>query len=111
MIDEGMVEEAVDYLRDSAINAANATADRVYLTEYRKTKKAMLRADYRVSHHKATEGQCDDYAYSHPDYIEVLNGLREATALETKLRFLREAAEAKISAYQTQCKMSLGIKM
>lgn len=98
MIPEEDIEKALDYLRDSAETAAQATALKVYLTEYRKTKKAELMA---LSNEEAVNAQ-ERFAYSHAEYKEFLKGLREANYQAEKHKFLREAAVAKIEAWRTQ---------
>ncbi len=98
MIDETDVEKALDFLRDNARVAAERRASRVYLTEFRKSKKAMLRRDSNAT----TEGGKDDYAYSHDDYLGVLDGLKEAVKQDEEARWRMKAAEAKIEAWRTQ---------
>ena len=46
MITEEEVEKAIDYLRDTAVDAAQARADRIYLEEYRKSLKAMIMSEF-----------------------------------------------------------------
>lgn len=98
MISDDDIEKALDYLRDSSETAAQAVALKVYLTEYRKTKKAELMG---LSNEEAINAQ-ERFAYSHAEYKEFLKGLREAVYQAEKHKFLREAADAKISAWQTQ---------
>jgi len=42
MIDEQTVESALDFLRDNAGKIGKARAERVYLEQFRKSKKAIL---------------------------------------------------------------------
>ena len=42
------------------------------------------------------------YAYAHPDYIVVLDGLREAVEKEETLKWKLTAAEAKIEIWRTE---------
>ena len=67
-------QAAVEYMLKTAPRYAKAKAQRLYLEEYRKTKKALL---MRESTGKAVADR-EAYAYSHPDYIELLEGLRVA---------------------------------
>ena len=76
-------QEAVDYMIRTAPRYAKAKAQRLYLEEYRKTKKALL---MRESTGKAVADR-EAYAYSHPDYIELLDGLRVAIEAEESFRF------------------------
>lgn len=98
-ISEDEVDKALDYLRDNATAAAQARASRVYLEEYRKTKKAILM--------KAQDGGMpisaqEREAYAHPEYDELLKALRDAVFEDEKHRFLMSAAQAKIEAWRTQ---------
>lgn len=91
---------ALDYIRDNAPAYANAKAERVYLEEFRKTKKAMLMRDAELHGHKTAAAQ-EREAYSHPEYVAVLNGLKDAVAEEERLRWLFVAAQARIDAWRS----------
>lgn len=98
MISDDDIEKALDYLRDSVEVAAQAKANKVYLTEYRKTKKAEL----MNKSNEQSEAAKERFAYSHTEYAEFLVGLRAAIYEDAKHDFLREAANAKIEAWRTQ---------
>lgn len=98
MISDADIEKALDYLRDSVETAAQAKANKVYLAEYRKTKKAEL----MNKSNEPSEASKERFAYSHPEYQEFLLGLKEAIYQDAKHDFLRDAADAKIRAWQTQ---------
>jgi hypothetical protein len=98
MIEDVDVEKALDYLRDNAEEVGAKKAQMVYLKEFRKSKKAMLRQQSNAP----TEGGKDDYAYSHAEYLEVLDGIRESVSQDESARWMMKAAEAKIEAYRTQ---------
>lgn len=98
MISDADIEKALDYLRDSVEEAAQARANKVYLTEYRKTKKAEL----MNQSNEASEAAKERFAYSHPEYAEFLLGLKEGIYQDAKHDFLRDAADAKIEAWRTQ---------
>ena len=70
--------KAVDFLLANAGKYARAKAERVHIEEYRKSKKALLMAECTEKAVTARE----QYAYSHPDYIALLEGLREAVRVE-----------------------------
>ena len=98
-ITEEEIDKALAYLRDSAELAAEARANRQYVEEFRKTIKAQLmvkHADAGVS-----IGAQERDAYADQEYIIHLNAIREAVKIDEKYRFLREAADAKIRAWQT----------
>ncbi len=91
-------QKAVDFIRDNASKYAQAKANRVHLEEFRKSKKALLFQD-------APEGTIADresFAYGHPDYIELLEGLKAAVEQEETLRWQIEAARLRTEIWRTQ---------
>ena len=90
--------KAIQYLIDTAPLYARAKADRIYLDEYRKSKRAQLMAQ------AGTEvlGKQETYAYAHADYIGILEGIREAVEIEEKYRWLMTAAQARIEVWRTE---------
>lgn len=89
--------KALDFIRDNAPGYAQAKANVVYMTEYRKTVKAMLMA----SSSEKTESAKETYAYSHPDYKAHLKALEAAVNECERLRWLMVAAEAKIAVWRS----------
>jgi hypothetical protein len=89
--------KAIQYLIDTAPLYAKAKADRMYLEEFRRSKHAQLKSL------AGTEvlGKQDTFAYAHPEYVEILEGIREAVTLEEEYRFLMRAAEARIEVWRT----------
>lgn len=98
MIKEEDIEKALDWLRDNVEDAAQARANKVYLTEFRKVKKAEL---MKQCNEEAVNAQ-ERYAYAHPEYSKILDGLKEAVLQDARCEFRREAANAKIEAWRTQ---------
>lgn len=90
--------KAIQYLIDTAPLYAKAKADRIYLEEFRKSRKAQLQSQ------AGTEvlGKQETYAYAHTDYIGILEGIRQAVETEEKYRWLMTAAQARISVWQTE---------
>jgi len=90
--------KAIQYLIDTAPLYAKAKADRMYLEEFRKSRKAQLMSQ------AGTEvlGKQETYAYAHADYIGILEGIRQAVETEEKYRWLMTAAQARISVWQTE---------
>ena len=90
--------KAIQYLIDTAPLYARAKADRIYLDEYRKSKRAQLMAQ------AGTEvlGKQETYAYAHADYVGILEGIREAVELEERYRWLMTAAQTRIEVYRTE---------
>lgn len=90
----------LDFIRENAPAYAKAKSERVYMEEFRKSKKALLMAAAEKAGHKSAAMQ-EREAYSHPEYLQVLDGLREAVAEEERFRWLMVAAQAKIEAWRT----------
>ena len=90
--------KAIQYLIDTAPLYAKAKADRIYLEEFRKSRKAQLASL------AGTEvlGKQETYAYAHPDYIQILEGIREAVEREERYRWLMTAAQARIEVWRTE---------
>jgi len=91
---------SLDFIRDNAPLYAKAKSDRVYLEEFRKSKKALLMRVAEEAGHKSAVAQ-EREAYSHPEYMQLLEGLRDAVEQEEKYRWLIVAAQAKIEAWRT----------
>ena len=90
--------KAVDFIRDNGKKFAQAKADRIYLEEYRKSLKAIL---MKRSGENAVNAQ-EREAYAHPEYQELLKGLREAVETEETLRWQMVAAEARVEVWRSQ---------
>ena len=90
--------DAVDYIIKHARQFADAKAQRVYLEEFRKSKKALL---MKQSLEPALGAQERD-AYAHAEYVELLKGLRDAVAIEEKLRWDLIAAQARVDIWRTE---------
>ena len=90
--------KAIQYLIDTAPLYAKAKSDRIYLEEFRKSRKAQLMSQ------AGTEvlGKQETYAYAHRDYIEILEGIRQAVETEENYRWLMTAAQARIECWRTE---------
>jgi cytochrome c biogenesis protein ResB len=88
----------IQFLIDTAPLYAKAKADRMYLEEFRKSRKAQLASQ------AGTEvlGKQETFAYAHADYIEILEGIREAVEKEERFRWLMTAAQARIEVWRTE---------
>lgn len=89
--------QAVDFIRDNAGVYAQAKANRIYLEEFRKSKKAIL---MRQSLEKVIGNQ-ETFAYSHPEYLEVLEGIKAAIEVEEQLRWQMVAAQARTEVWRS----------
>ena len=92
------IERALDFLRDTATEAAQARADRIYLEEYRKSLKAQIMKENAGLPIGAQERE----AYLDERYKEHLRAYRESVFIDEKHRFLHSAALAKIEAWRSQ---------
>jgi len=90
--------KAIQFLIDTAPLYAKAKADRMFLEEFRKSRKAQLMSQ------AGTEvlGKQETFAYAHADYIEILEGIREAVEKEERFRYLMVAAQARIEVWRTE---------
>ena len=101
MIEESAVERAVQWMIDNATEAAQARATREYMVEYRKSLKATLmkeRADLPL-------GAQEREAYADERYVKHLDAMRSAIEADERMRWLMSAAETRVSAWQTMCRM------
>lgn len=89
---------AVDYIIKNAGKFAKAKAERVYLEEFRKSKKAIL---MKASPEASGIAQERD-AYAHPEYLALLDGLKEAVLVEEKLKWDLIAAQARVEIWRTE---------
>lgn len=64
---------------------AEAEAEKSYLMEYRKSLKSLLMIKAEKEDAKMPVAKQERYAYSHPDYQELLDGLK--VAVEKSVRY------------------------
>lgn len=100
MIDEQLVEKALNYMRDNAEPLAKAKAERIYLEQFRKSKKALLFG--MAPSTLTTVADRENWAYSHQEYLALLEGLRAAIEAEEELKWHMVAAQLKVEVYRTQ---------
>ena len=95
------IEKLIQEWRSGVEEYAKANADKVYLTEYRKSLKAILMA--RAQEEGVKTGQeRETYAYAHAEYLELLKGLREATEKSEGLKYRMKIAEERIGIWRTK---------
>ena len=98
MIEDKKVEDAVLWIRDTATAAAKARSERHYLEEFRKAKKAILMAQNDAK----TVGEREMYAYAHPEYLQLLEGYKQAVESDEKYRWQLVSCENLIEVWRTQ---------
>jgi len=94
-------EEAAQTIRDKAPAYGEAKAQRVYLEEFRKSKKALLMKDALTLGIEAANAQ-EREAYAHPSYQQLIRGLAEAIEKEETLRWELEAARLDIEIWRSR---------
>ena len=89
---------AIQFIIDTAPLYAKAKSERMYLEEFRKSRKAQLQSQ------AGTEviGKQETFAYAHPEYIQILEGIKQAVETEEKYRWLMTAAQARIECWRTE---------
>ena len=90
--------KAVDYIIANASKFAQAKANRVFLEEFRKSKKALLMSQSTAEAANARE----QFAYAHPEYVELLQGLKEAVETEEKLKWELVAAQLRVDVWRSE---------
>ena len=93
--------QAVDFIIKKAPEFAKAKSKRVYLEEFRKSKKALLMKDALLKGIEAVNAQ-EREAYSHPEYLELLEGLAAAIEIEETLKWQLEAARMRTDIWRTE---------
>ena len=88
---------AIDFMIKNSEAYANAKAQVVYLTEYRKTVKAI--GFQRSLKNTMAEKEAD--AYTTDEYTSCVEGLREAVAEAERLRGMLVAAQARVDCWRS----------
>jgi hypothetical protein len=89
---------AIDFIIANSRKFAEAKAQRIYLEEFRKSKKALLMAHSDAK----TAVEREQYAYSHPEYLELLEGMRAAIEQEEYLKWKMTAAQIVTECWRTE---------
>jgi len=90
--------DAIEFLYKQAPKYAQAKAERVFIEEFRKSKKALLMKSSRETTSAAQERD----AYASQEYIDLLDGLKQAIEIEVTLMWQLEAAKLRIEVYRTE---------
>ncbi len=85
-------------MQDNARPLAHAKGMVIYMTEYRKTLKALLMQ--RSAAKTVVMKEAD--AYAHPDYVAHLEALREATEEHERLRWGMVTDAAAVEVWRSQ---------
>lgn len=102
--------KAIEFILDNAPKYAEAKAQRIYLEEFRKTKKALLMKDALARGIDSGIAQ-EREAYAHYEYQELLLGLQVAIEKEETLKWKLIAAQMKSDIWRSeQASERLGVK-
>jgi hypothetical protein len=93
--------KAIEYIIENSCKYAEAKAQRIYLEEFRKTKKALLMKDAMARGIDSAVAQ-EREAYAHLEYADLLKGLMVAIEKEETLKWMLVAAQMKVDIYRTE---------
>jgi hypothetical protein len=89
---------AVEFILKNATSYAQAKGTRIYIENFLRSKKSLLMAQSDAK----TVADREAYAYAHPEYIELLAGLRAAVEQEEGIKWKLTAAQATVEIWRTQ---------
>lgn len=95
------IEELLERYRQLADRYAPAKANREYIDEYKKTLLALLMKDAERNGVTSAAGQERD-SRARPEYVELLDGLKQAVLEEEKVRYHMKAVEWEIEIWRTK---------
>ena len=102
--------KAIEFILENAPKYAEAKAQRIYLEEFRKTKKALLMKDAMARGIDSAVAQ-EREAYAHYEYADLLKGLMVAIEKEETLKWMLTAAQMKADIWRSeQASERLGVK-
>jgi len=98
VITDAMVEQALDYLRDSAKPAAIARAQSKTLEKW----LGVVEAEQKAKAVGRSNAAAQDEARSSPEFKQAIEAWQEAVRRDAEFTMLREAASSRIEAWRTQ---------
>jgi len=102
--------KAIEYIIENAPKYAEAKAQRIYLEEFRKTKKALLMKEALAKGIDSAVAQ-EREAYAHIEYADLLKGLMAAIEKEETLKWMLIAAQMKADIWRSeQASERIGVK-
>lgn len=93
------IERSLHFLNSKAEDYGKAKSQRVHLEEFRKVKKAQLMRQAKEDGIKTAQER-ESYAYSHEEYIALLEGLKAAVEQEEALKWRLMAARDNIDYHK-----------
>lgn len=97
-----MSEKIYDKLNSLSAEYAEAEANRVFLSEFRKSKKALLMKDAEAETPGLSAAAQEREAYAHPDYVELLKGLQGATEIALLAKYKMKVIEMQFESWRTK---------
>jgi hypothetical protein len=94
-------EDHAQQIRDKAGKYGEAKAQRIYLEEFRRSKKALLMKDALSMGIEAANAQ-EREALADPEYHQVCKGLASAVEIEETLRWELESHRLDIEIWRTR---------
>ena len=102
--------KAIEFILDNAPKYAEAKAQRTYLENFLRTKKALLMKEAMAKGFDSAVAQ-EREAYAHYEYADLLRGLMVAIEKEETLKWMLVAAQMKADLWRTeQASERLGVK-
>ena len=102
--------KAIEFIIENSAKFAEAKAQRIYLEEFRKTKKALLMKEALELGFESAVAQ-EREAYASVDYQLLLKGLQVAIEKEETLKWMLVAAQMKADIWRSeQASERLGVK-
>lgn len=97
-----MSAESFAEMEEMAIKFAEAEANRTYLLEYRKSLKAILMTQAEEQSPGMALQKQERYAYSHQDYLDLLQGIKAAVLEAAKLRHQIKVMDTRFETWRTK---------
>ncbi len=94
-------DDAIEYIFKHGKKYAKAKAERIYLEEFRKSKKAVLMQYAQSVGHQTSAAQ-EHEAYADQEYVDLLQGLKAAVEAEEEIRWGLVAAQARIDVWRSR---------
>ena len=100
MLDPDRIVERLEQMESAIKDYAKSRSERIYLEQWRKSKKALLMRSEEALKLK-TVAEREAYAYAHTEYIQVIEGLRDATEIEEKHRWALISLQLEIEVWRS----------
>lgn len=100
MIDGDKLVERLENMEPAIIAHAKAKSERIYIEQFRKSKKALLMGDAGTQGIKTAVDR-EQYAYAHLEYQKLLESLRAAIEVEEKCRWTLEHLKIEFEMWRT----------